>query len=319
MRLSRRSLAALFGASALVLGLASPAAASVQAGSAALCAEGHSATSDVARLKPGATATEPNTLTESQARALSTIQARAVLPAGSVRIRTVFHVISAAKLTPAQKERRQNQIAAQMRVLNNAYAGIGAAAPSGNSPFRFVRTSTTWTVNAAWSRMQPGTRAEENAKRALHVGGPTTLNIYVANIGGGLLGWAYFPEPRWGNGLFNDGVVMLDESMPGGRVAPFNQGDTATHEVGHWLGLYHTFEGGCFGPGDYVGDTPYEAQPAFSCSKDAGRDSCKSKPGRDPIHNFMDYSEDFCMDRFTSGQIARMSSTWQQLRAPSGA
>jgi hypothetical protein len=319
MRLSRRSLAALFGASALVLGLASPAAASVQAGSTAVCAEGHGATSDVARLKPGATAADPNTLTELQARALSNIQARAVLPAGSVKIKTVFHVISATKLTAAQKQRRQNQIAAQMKVLNDAYAGIGAAAPSGNSPFRFVRTATTFTINPNWSRMQPGTQAEENAKRALHVGGPATLNIYVANIGGGLLGWATFPEASFGNGLFYDGVVMLDESMPGGTVKPYNQGDTATHEVGHWLGLYHTFEGGCFGPGDYVADTPYEAEPAFECKADATRDSCKTKAGRDPIHNFMDYTEDFCMNRFTSGQITRMSNTWQQLRAPSRA
>src|SRR3712207_2201713 len=125
--------------------------------------------------------------------------------------------------------------------------------------------------------MQPGTQTEENAKRALHRGGPTTLNIYVGNIGGGLLGWAYFPEPHWGNALFMDGVVMLDESMPGGRAAPYNRGDTATHEVGHWLGLYHTFDGGCFGPGDYVADTPYEKEPAFECAADAGRDSCPTR------------------------------------------
>jgi hypothetical protein len=165
--------------------------------------------------------------------------------------------------------------------------------------------------------MVPGSRAEEAAKRALHVGGPSTLNIYVANIGGGLLGWATFPEADYGNGLFYDGVVILDESMPRGTAVPYNLGDTATHEVGHWLGLYHTFEGGCFGPGDYVADTPYEAEPAFECKADAGRDSCKSKPGLDPIHNFMDYTEDFCMDRFTSGQAARMSNIWEALRAPS--
>jgi hypothetical protein len=253
----------------------------------------------------------------SQARALSTTEAAAVLPAGSVTIRTVFHVISAAKLTPAQKDRRQKQIAAQVRVLNNAYAGVGAADPSPNSPFRFTRTSTTWTVNSAWSRMQPGTSAEENAKRALHVGGPTTLNIYLANIGGGLLGWATFPQSSWGTGLFRDGVVVLDESVPGGTMKPYNQGDTATHEIGHWLGLYHTFEGGCSGGGDAVGDTPYESSPAYTCP--AGRDSCASKPGRDPITNFMDYSEDSCMNRFSPGQVARMSTTWQQVRAKSAA
>src|SRR3712207_1084913 len=93
MRFSRRSLAALFGASALVLGLATPAAASVQSRTAAVCADDHGTTNDAARLKPGATAKDPNTLTESQARALSNVREGAVLPAGSVTIRTVFHVI----------------------------------------------------------------------------------------------------------------------------------------------------------------------------------------------------------------------------------
>jgi len=314
MRFPRRTLAALCGASALVLALATPAAASVQSGEE-VCVE-TSGSHDEARLRPGATATDPNTLTDTAAAALAKVQSRPAMRTGSVTIRTIFHVISAKPLTNAQKERRKDMIAAQMRVLNNAYAGVGAADPSPNTPFRFSLAKTTWTVNSFWSTMEPETPAEENAKRALHEGDDKTLNIYVANIGGGLLGWATFPEAHWGNGLFYDGVVMLDESMPGGTVSPYNRGDTATHEVGHWLGLYHTFQSGCWGPGDYVADTPYEKEPAFECAADAGRDSCKSKPGLDPIHNFMDYTEDFCMDRFSNGQVARMSDVWQQLRAP---
>jgi hypothetical protein len=323
MHLTRRALASFGGAAALVLALISPASASVAAdgstgGAATVCGDAGNA-----RLRPGATVADPNSLTAMSAAAEAEVQAQArtAATAGLVQIRTVFHVISAKALTPAQKDRRTTQIARQVQVLNNAYAGTGAADPSGNTPFRFAydARTTTWTVNQAWSTMQPGTRAEENAKRALHTGGPATLNIYVANIGGGLLGWATFPEADFGNGLFYDGVVMLDESMPGGTASPYNQGDTATHEVGHWLGLYHTFEGGCFGPGDYVADTPYEAEPAFECAVDAGRDSCKSKPGLDPIHNFMDYTEDFCMNRFTAGQISRMTNTWEALRAPARA
>ena len=200
-----------------------------------------------------------------------------------------------------------------MRVLNNAYAGVGAAAPSPNSPFRFKLASTTYTVNANWSKMQPGTQAEENAKRALHVGGPKTLNIYVANIGGGLLGWATFPETHYGNGLFYDGVVMLDESMPGGTVKPYNQGDTGTHEVGHWMGLYHTFQGGCTTTNDSVSDTPAEYSGASGCP--TGRDSCTSLAGLDPITNFMDYSYDSCMNTFSAGQNSRMNSQWNTYRA----
>jgi len=85
-----------------------------------------------------------------------------------------------------------------------------------------------------------------------------------------------------------------------------------THEIGHWLGLYHTFEGGCNGKGDHVKDTPAH-RVNYSCGK--GQDSCKKKDGLDPIRNFMNYTPDSCMRTFTPGQFERMVSHWREYRS----
>ncbi|MBY6211301.1 zinc metalloprotease [Microbulbifer agarilyticus] len=225
-------------------------------------------------------------------------------PAGSVSVDVHFHVITDSSNNGALSS---GEINSQMAVLNDAYAG---------TPFTFNLVATTVTANNAWYNVGYNTAAEQDMKTSLRQGDAGTLNIYAANIGDGLLGWATFPS-SYASAPLDDGVVILTGSMPGGDAAPYNEGDTLTHEVGHWLGLYHTFQGGCSGSGDYVADTPAEKSPAYGCP--VGRDSCtkgKNADGLDPITNFMDYTDDNCMYEFSEGQSARadeQSSTYRGL------
>lgn len=228
---------------------------------------------------------------------------------GSITIPVYFHVINRG--TGIQNgDVPDRMIRAQIKVLNEAYDGsTGGAATA----FRFELAGVTRTTNEAWYNMGFGSNDEREAKAALHQGGADALNFYTANLGGNLLGWATFPWSYHAKPEL-DGVVCLFSSLPGGSTVPYDEGDTGTHEVGHWLGLYHTFQGGCSTNNDYISDTPAEFVPAFDCP--VGRDTCTRYPGLDPITNFMDYTDDACMFQFTAEQAFRTDGMFAQYRQP---
>jgi hypothetical protein len=225
---------------------------------------------------------------------------------GSVTVPVYFHVVNKGKGIE-NGDVPMTMLRAQIDVLNASYAGATGGA---NTPYRFVLAGVDRTTNLAWFNAGPGTRAEREMKTALHVGNAAVLNFYTNNAGGVLLGWATFPF-SYASAPLMDGVVCLYSSLPGGSEVPYNEGDTGTHEVGHWLGLYHTFQDACSVYNDYVADTPAERAPAFRCP--TGRDTCPTE-GADPIENFMDYTDDPCMYKFTPGQSARMEALTLQYR-----
>jgi hypothetical protein len=215
-------------------------------------------------------------------------------PSPGVGISVFFHVIyTTGRGGVTEGKVPLHQLETQIDVLNDAYQETG---------FAFHLGGVDYTENKQWFTGCYG-GAEVAMKQSLAVNPATTLNIYTCKPRNSILGYSYlpssFPEDHYAHG-----VVVLYSSLPGGTAAPYNLGDTATHEVGHYLGLYHTFDGGCSLPGDSVADTPAEASPAFGCPHD--RDTCIA-PGLDPIYNFMDYTDDECMVEFTYGQSDRMS------------
>lgn len=192
------------------------------------------------------------------------------------------------------------------------FAGVAADAeiefclatvdPSGNPTTGITRTSTTKTAFSTADDMKFGTYGHTIWDRNKY------LNLWVCDLSGGLLGYAQFP----GGSASTDGVVIDYKyfGVGGAGAAPYDEGRTATHEVGHWLNLYHIWgdDGTSCAGSDAVGDTPNQADETYNCPGGTIRISCSNGPNGDMFQNYMDYTDDGCMNLFTAGQKTRMQA-----------
>jgi hypothetical protein len=243
-------------------------------------------------------------------------------PAGSdlYRIPVVVHILES---TGGSGKISDARVHSQIDVLNqdfNALAGslgqdgyqakieffLATTDPNGNPTTGITRTvNTNWYNDSGtyWSTLAWDTR--------------NYLNIYT-NTAGGNLGYAYVPSGGGVVGNTWDRVVIYWASfgLDAPIGPPYNLGRTVTHEVGHYLGLYHTFQGGCTSTsncnnnGDLICDTNPEQGPNYS---PCVRETCGG-PSPDPTDNYMDYSDDVCMKRFTVEQVRRMRCTLANFR-----
>lgn len=218
---------------------------------------------------------------------------------GTINIPVYVHIV-----LPNTAVVSNSQITSQINVLNSDFNStntnqLPAAATN------FINDATITDINftlAGTFRYEDPTASwgTNNSIKSKYppITPQTHLNIWVCNIGGGILGYAQFP----GGNLATDGVVLLYSSLPGGTSAPYNLGRTATHEVGHYLNLRHIWGDGRCRQDDFVTDTP---------TSDGANYGCPSYPtvncsSTDMTMNYMDYTNDSCMYMFTDGQRNRM-------------
>ncbi|KAG8167517.1 hypothetical protein KVR01_003206 [Diaporthe batatas] len=219
----------------------------------------------------------------------------------------------------------EDTMAAQFQLIQESFAPYN---------FNLKLAETRWVVNEDFASVNKGDDHENVVKQALRKGTYADLNLfYIAyltvGIGNQGTGWSTWP---WGSGDWApnstfqptefdksiDGCFISSTTTPNGTNSwGFNQGKIAVHEAGHWLGLYHVFQGGCSGPGDYVNDTYPQGSDTFTIGGVCDNVGTGCLFGKDPPNykNHMDYSDDQCRVEFTKGQEARMRSMFNEFRA----
>ena len=198
-----------------------------------------------------------------------------------VKVPVVFHIVKSSPYQIVPSDKRLKKF---IRGLNKSFRRRGA---------RFSLKQIKSYVDEFGSRCQTDS-VEARFKKANAVDPSTTLNIYTCTDDGPI-GWSYVPA-TWAEDHYMHGVVIE------GFYAL--QTTWLEHEIGHFLGLEHTFLNGCSTPNDYVDDTPAQRDGYSGCPVE--RDTCPALPGLDPVDNFMGYNSNRCRDTFTRGQKVRM-------------
>jgi hypothetical protein len=243
-----------------------------------------------------------------EARTAQLLKAKAArgiaVPKGALAAATVPVYIHVMRDAAGNGDVTDTQISQQIAVLNKTFAGQESS-QAANTGFTFTLAGVDRYNNTQWHQ----DKQSSTYRKKTRLGGKNALNIWLLDfsyLGIATFPWDYARQP----GI--DGIRVQYTSLPGGSATNYNLGETATHEAGHWFGLYHTFQGGCTSTNDEVADTPAQSSSTNGCP--TGRDSC-SLPGLDPIHNYMDYSYDSCYNQFTPGQSTRISNMWTAYRA----
>jgi hypothetical protein len=229
----------------------------------------------------------------------------------STVIPTYFHVVSTTGNANSVQEALLQD---QLDVMNKAYSSTG---------FSFQLVDTDFTANNAWAEIDVTSSDDSDMmamKNKLRKGKYSELNVYfIENLANGILGMCEFPTKEIDasdpSSFSFDGCLVHSGTLPGANEFPgkFDQGMTSVHEIGHWFGLFHVFQGSsCSSDGDLVSDTPFQSSATSGCP--TNKDSCPNSPGTDSVNNYMDYSDDKCYSKFTPGQIKRAQDIWGDMR-----
>ena len=218
---------------------------------------------------------------------------------GVINMPVYVHVVYSSSAQNVSDSR----IAAQIQVLNDDFRKQNADASNIPTEFAGVAADSEINFTLAGTFRHSDSRASWGTNDAVKAAYPpvtpnTHLNVWVCEIGGGILGYAQFP----GGSSATDGVVLGHSTLPGNPTGPYNLGRTATHEVGHYLNLRHIWGDGRCRQDDFVSDTPSSDAPNYGCPT-YPTVNCKSN---DMTMNYMDYTNDACMNMFTAGQKSRM-------------